>query len=755
MKINFGTIVRHLYASLFLLWIVSLQPIQAALSDYTEAQQQAYGVVAAELSIQNGSTFTAESIEAQTYWVDAVNGKDEPSQSGKADQPWKSILWAMYNVPFDQDEANIVVKQGTYTPAVLFFDEQRGGKMSAPSSFNLLGYPGEQIVLDGRNVTANSALVSISGAQNITISGIEFSNVLGSGKSVIYITDSNSITLSDNNINNAKWTTDAAVAESPTLADRLNAIAVVGQSTNIMIKNNILNNLVTGYGDPILVASTAQVEQSNNAISDVDASTFSGQRYYVSTKGDDDSGIGSIDKPWLTIRKALFTIPFTEDDATILIRGGTYKISHTMYFDESRGGSNGKYFTVKSYRDEEVIIDGSLLTDAYSAMASFSSTSYVRLKGLTFANLKGPKSGIYIEGASHHIRIMNNTLRDMTWADGPDEDEKYPKPSDNLNPIAVIGNHATQAINNIFIRGNQLANIVPGYSEGIKIVGNVTDFVVSRNHIHNIANIGIVAAGNYTWVKDSSDPSIPLDLRPTIPAEVNHARNGIIRNNIVHNAISPVANSAGIYLDGARNVTVRGNTSYNNSVGFSVGSEQPGDATGNTLRRNIAYGNTDAGLVVGTTPDHPNSYVNDTTIINNEFRDNYTRGGYGGELTIQTVNGLEVNNNLFSSRSDVIVVVSQPATNLSLNKNLYYGASNDASKAVFDWGGITGSSYIGLSQYQAATCNDLGSMYQDAKMVSYLNKIKGKAKSKSKQKSGGNKVLREIKRACYKGNKVW
>ena len=137
---------------------------------------------------------------------------------------------------------------------------------------------------------------------------------------MIYIADSSDITLTDNLITNAKWTNNPDEAESPTLADRLNAI-----------------------------------------------------------------------------HKALFTVPFDEDDAKVIIRGGTYNIPTAMYFHESRGGSDGKYFTVKAYKDEEVIIDGSLLTTDFSAMASFSSTSYVRLRGLTFANLKGKKSAIFIE----------------------------------------------------------------------------------------------------------------------------------------------------------------------------------------------------------------------------------------------------------------------------------------------------------------------------------------------------------------------
>ena len=473
---------------------------------------------------------------------------------------------------------------------------------------------------------------------------------------------------------------------------------------------------------------------------------FAGKHYFVSPQGDDETGTGTFEKPWQTIHKALHTIPSAQDDAAIVIRGGTYKIPKTMHFDALRGGSEGKFFTVKSFKDEEVIIDGSLLAGRFSAMASLSSTAYVRLKGLTFANLKGQKSGILIEGNSHHIRIVNNTLRDMTWAEKASDNEQNPKPSDKLSPIAVIGNHPTQAVNNIFIRGNTISNIISGSSGGIKITGNVMGFIVSKNHLSNIANTGIVASGNYPWVIDATGVRIPN--------KVNHARNGVIQNNVVHDTVSPVANSAGIYLDGARNITVKGNTSYNNAVGFSVGCEQPGDATGNTIRDNLAYDNIGAGLVVGTT--HAGAVVNNTSILNNEFRNNNAKGSYGGEMIIRTVNGLVVRNNLFSSRSDLMIVASQPSTNMELNNNLYYGISNNANNAVFDWSGVDRASYIGLQSYQAATCHDLSSIYHDATTVKYFDKIKGNLIIKSGRNAGAkSNELREIKRACYKGTSIW
>lgn len=500
---------------------------------------------------------------------------------------------------------------------------------------------------------------------------------------------------------------------------------------------------------PVLAAkSDDKTELSEPNSVAMDASDFDDLRYFVSLEGDDDMGLGTLEKPWQSIHKALLSIPMDEDDATIIIRGGTYKIPYTLSFDAQRGGSEGKFFSVTAYQNEEVIIDGSLLTERLSAMVTFSSTAYVRLKGLIFANLKGPKSGIIIDGTSHHIRIVNNTLRDMTWTEGA-ADKKILLPDDKLSPISVIGNHPIQAVTNIFVRGNALTNIAPGNSAGIEITGNVTNFLVSKNHISQIAGTGILASGNYPRIVDSSG------IR--IPSEVNHARNGVIRDNVIHNAVSPFANinSAGIALDGARYVVVKGNTSHNNDAGFSVGCKQPGDATGNIITRNIAYDNADAGLVVGTI--YKDAIVNNTKVVNNEFRNNFVKGGHGGEMTIQSVNGLVVRDNLFSSRSDLMMVVSQPAaSNLTLNNNLYHGVSNSAGAAVFDWSKIIGSSFVGLRNYQAATCNDLSSVYQDATTIAYFEKIKGKSKIKSGRNRGSKSTeLREIKRACYKGNNIW
>ncbi|MEZ5173944.1 MAG: hypothetical protein R2850_10690 [Bacteroidia bacterium] len=39
-----------------------------------------------------------------------------------------------------------------------------------------------------------------------------------------------------------------------------------------------------------------------------------------------------------------------------------------------------------------------------------------------------------------------------------------------------------------------------GNSEAITLTGNVTNFLIEDNHIHDITNIGIDVAGHYSWL---------------------------------------------------------------------------------------------------------------------------------------------------------------------------------------------------------------------------------------------------------------
>ena len=422
--------------------------------------------------------------------------------------------------------------------------------------------------------------------------------------------------------------------------------------------------------------------------------TLAKTQYYVSPTGSDTTGNGSLESPWKTIQNALTTIPFDQDDVAVNLREGTYVLPSTLLIDEQRGGSKKGVFTIKSHDQETATLDGSLISDN-SSMVSINSASYVSLENLEITNLIGNKSGILVVGNSTNISIYNNEIHGMHWtADAAAASS--PAPSDNLNPIAFVGN-STKPMTNISVTDNKVYNLTTGYSEAIKFAGNIDGFTIENNEVFDIANIGIVAAGNYAWV-GLADPRL------------NQARNGIIRNNLTYRCISPIAASAGIYVDGAKNITVSNNYSHHNTVGFSVGSEEAGQATGITLSGNVAADNTQAGIVIGTNTS--DAIVDGVVLRENEFRGNYTTPVWGGApIVINKSNNVTITKNEIQSISQYMVTVNALASKLKLNNNRYKSTTVTAADAVFAWVGINGENYFSFDSYKAATGQDKRSTF--------------------------------------------
>ncbi len=108
----------------------------------------------------------------------------------------------------------------------------------------------------------------------------------------------------------------------------------------------------------------------------------------------------------------------------------------------------------------------------------------------------------------------------------------------------------------------------------------------------------------------------------TVTAPNNFSKNGFIRNNTAYRNISPIAVSAGIYLDGSRNVLVENNESYNNGTGISIGNEQPNSISGyHVINSNVFRDNLTAGLYYGST--NTTSWVERCNVKNNTIKNNF------------------------------------------------------------------------------------------------------------------------------------
>ncbi len=463
---------------------------------------------------------------------------------------------------------------------------------------------------------------------------------------------------------------------------------------------------------PFLLLSCGEGHEPTgvNIIHSDHSTNANGIQYYVAGAGSDVTGDGSLSRPWKTVHQAVGAIPPSETGVTLNLRAGTYSLSTALVIDSQQSGSAGAPFTIRSHAGEKAVLDGSQILE-FGAMLSIRNARHVTIQDMELTNLVGNKSGIHITGASSNITLAGNTIHNMHWTTDS-QAANTPAPTDNLNPIVIVGD-STEPMSDILVVDNKVHNLTTGYSEAIKVTGNIDGFLIDNNVVHDISNIGIVAAGNYDWVG--------LD-----DARLNRARNGIIRNNEVYRCVSPVAASAGIYVDGARNITVTDNYSHQNTVGFSVGSEQPGEASKIVLTGNVAADNSQAGVVIGTIS--PDSNVDNVTLNNNEFRGNYTAPVWGGApVIINKSSNVRIEDNSIMSLSEYMVTINAASDDLVLNNNRYESATVPAEQAVFSWLGVDNQTYTGFETYTAATGQDSLSTFtfsQDSILSAFVGALK-------------------------------
>lgn len=450
---------------------------------------------------------------------------------------------------------------------------------------------------------------------------------------------------------------------------------------------------------------------------------------------------GSEAYPYTTIRAALDYrgnvqgLTGMVSDEEIVVKAGTYSPDATemIFLTSSNGGKDNYWLTLRA--DGDVYLDGTnLYTQKFAALIAITSAAKnVRVQGFKLKGLRNNQSlastvngvlvkdgkfGIQVANTVTNVEIIDNEIYDFSWTLDVDPMKnrlgftaaeitilKSADPGDNSGAINVVGTDLVP-ITGLVIKNNYIHNVIPGWTEGIQVNGNVDGFEVSNNTITEVQNIGIVAAGHYEWV--------PQIDGATVTAALNYARNGVIKNNKVSSCRSPIAAAAGIYCDGSQNVIVENNVSYDGQVGFSIGNENSNiNSGGHTLRNNLAHDNAWTGIVVGVPAAASGSYIDNVKVSGNSvFRnggitDTYL--GYMGasEFIIQkNIQNLSIKNNIFyAANHDNLVSFAMPfdaamasyVNTISFDYNLYYTNSTETIPiGVFDWSQLgTGYDYYG------------------------------------------------------------
>jgi len=345
--------------------------------------------------------------------------------------------------------------------------------------------------------------------------------------------------------------------------------------------------------------------------------------FYVATSGN-DSNPGTQAAPWRTVQHAA---DVARAGSTVNVRGGVYEELVTI---KESGNATDGYITFRSYPGETAVLDAEHLTPtARSAILTIHDKSYVRIEGFELRNFRTAEHrlaplGISVMGAGSHIELLKNNVHHIEQNfQGRDR----PGSGGNGFGIAVYGTDAKTPISELVIDGNEVHHLKTGSSESLVVNGNVTNFRITHNVVHDNNNIGIDVIG---FERTAPDPA------------VDQARDGVVSENLVYNITSKgnpayrdEVNSDGIYVDGGTRILIERNVMHDVDFGIELASEHKDRATSYvTARNNLIYRGHTAGISIGGyAPDR--GHTEHCTVVNNTLYDNDTSATGSGEFQMQ------------------------------------------------------------------------------------------------------------------------
>ncbi|MBX3690980.1 right-handed parallel beta-helix repeat-containing protein [Dokdonella sp.] len=418
--------------------------------------------------------------------------------------------------------------------------------------------------------------------------------------------------------------------------------------------------------------------------------------FYVASNGSNGAD-GSLATPWRTIQHG---IDVAQAGDLVCVRGGIYNELVSM----TRSGSLAAGpIVLQSVPGETAIIDGTGLPipDGQYGLVTLIDVSHVSVQGLELRNYTTASTalvpiGMYVTGAGTRIRLLDNHIHAIrNTGNGC---------AANAFGLKVDGTRAPQSINDLIIAGNDIHDLVLGCSESFSLDGNVENWIISNNRVHDTNNIGIGAIGF-----EGVAPNPAFD----------QARDGLIVGNHVYN-ISSFGNPAygneyaadGIYVDGGKRITIEHNRIHHVDIGIEVASEHAGRTSSEVIvRNNLVYSGNSAGISIG---GYDASVGGSTAveIYGNTLVRNDQAGTGSGEFQIQyhATNNRFANNILYASSDGVLISAytgDTPAPAI-LNHNLYW--TDSGSTPAWTW---LGTEYNTLASYRSASGQDGASLFDN------------------------------------------
>jgi hypothetical protein len=434
--------------------------------------------------------------------------------------------------------------------------------------------------------------------------------------------------------------------------------------------------------------------------------------FYVATNGN-DSNPGTETAPWRSIQHAADTV---RAGSTVNVRGGIYE--ELVSINASGNASDGD-ITFRSNSGETAILDATHFTPGdRGGILTIHNQSYVRIEGFEIRNYRTAEHrltplGISVTGAGSHIELLNNNVHHIEQNfNGRDA----PGRGGNGFGIAVYGTDAKAPITDLIIDGNQVHHLKTGSSESLVVNGNVTNFRITHNVVHDNNNIGIDIIG---FEHTAPDPA------------VDQARDGLVGGNSVYNitsrgnpAYGDEQSSDGIYVDGGTRILIEQNVVHDVDFGIELASEHQNRATSYiTARNNLIYHCHTAGVSIGGYAPERGS-TEHATVVNNTLYENDTAVTGSGEFQMQwnMADDVFANNIVYAGPHCLIVRNRSQAekrrSTTATDHNLYYCASGAQTST---WAEAS-ATVKGFDKYRETTGNDVHSSFSDPHFVDLSRK---------------------------------
>jgi hypothetical protein len=280
----------------------------------------------------------------------------------------------------------------------------------------------------------------------------------------------------------------------------------------------------------------------------------------------------------------------------------TADVDSNQYWSDAGGLSivDSRSVEVYGLTVENYTFDGTAQTPAgiyVTVRSDTTNTNQKKLPHLSACFLDG--------GACSDIYIIDNTVSDITNTADSDHTSKGLCGNANVDAygIAVIaaGNKTSAPLQHVVVEGNTVTGTRTGQSETVTFNGDLEDFLVAGNVIHDVDNIGLDTIG---WETGTSQ-----------------ARHAYVEGNTVYNVdtwsnaaygkwngtkcVAQPENAAGIYDDGASYIWIDSNTVWNADQGINLDVETAGKETDHLL----VSGNT-VHNDPGTSPSDPSTGTN-------------------------------------------------------------------------------------------------------------------------------------------------